>query len=269
MLTRLTQTKDAHGARALLLGVVHLPPLPGSPGYRGTMAEVVAHAVRDAEALLTGGMDGYVVENFGDAPFYGERVPSETIAAMARVIAALPRDAAVVGANVLRNDANAALGLAVAFDLDFIRVNVHVGAAVTDQGVLQGRAAETLRRRSALGAEVAILADVDVKHAAPLGPPRPLEALASEAAERGRADGLIVSGTGTGAPTALADIRRTKAATPRTPVFVGSGVTVDTARETMALADGAIIGTALKAGGSVHAPVDVGRVRALVAAASP
>jgi uncharacterized protein len=208
-----------------------------------------------------------VVENFGDAPFFGDAVPPETIAAMARVLGRLPRGDALVGANVLRNDARAALGLAAAFELDFIRVNVHVGAAVTDQGVLEGRAAETLRARQALGARVAILADVDVKHAAPLGPARPLAEVAEETAGRGLADGLIVSGSGTGAPTALEDLRVVKGACPQAPIFVGSGLTVATAAEALAIADGAIVGTALKRGGDLAAPVDIDRVRALVEAA--
>jgi uncharacterized protein len=248
------------------LGVVHLPALPGSPGYSGDMTALVSSAVRDAEALIEGGMDGFVVENFGDAPFFAERVPPETIASMGRVLAALPQGDHLVGVNVLRNDARAALGLAAAFDLHFIRVNVHVGAAVTDQGVIEGRAAETVRARQALGAKVAILADVDVKHAAPLGPRRPLGTLAEETVGRGHADGLIVSGSGTGAPTALADLRVVKAACPGVPLFIGSGLTLEGAQASLSIAHGAIVGTALKVGGVLSAPVDISRVRALVAA---
>ena len=259
-------TDGAPQKAPILLGVVHLRPLPGSPGYQGSMAEIVDAAQRDAEALLTGGMSGYVVENFGDAPFFGEQVPPETIAAMARVLGALPRSDGLMGVNVLRNDARAAMGLASAFELDFIRINVHVGAALTDQGLIQGRAADTLRVRSALRSEVAILADVDVKHASPLGPPRALRELSEETVGRGLADGLIVSGTGTGAPTALDDLRAVKAACPEVPVFIGSGLTIERAQSSLALVDGAIVGTALKIDGQVNAPVDVDRVRALVQA---
>jgi membrane complex biogenesis BtpA family protein len=266
MLHRLIQPSGEVHAPPLLLGVVHLPALPGSPGYRGDMAGLVDAAVRDAEALIAGGMGGFIVENFGDAPFFAERVPPETIASMGRVLAALPQGEHLVGVNVLRNDARAALGLAAAFGLDFIRVNVHVGAAVTDQGVIEGRAAETVRARQALGAKVAILADVDVKHAAPLGPRRPLGALAEEAVGRGHADGLIVSGSGTGAPTALADLRAVKAACPEVLLLIGSGLTLESAPEALSVADGAIVGTALKVGGALSAPVDLARVQALVAA---
>ena len=79
-----------------------------------------------------------------------------------------------IGINVLRNDARAALAIAAVVGAACIRVNVHTGARVTDQGLVEGRAAETLRLRRALGAEsVAIWADVNVKHSAPLGPRDP------------------------------------------------------------------------------------------------
>ena len=262
---RLIKPSSEANRSPLLLGVVHLHPLPGSPGYQGDMDAVVKAALSDAEALIAGGMDGFIVENFGDAPFFKEGVPPETIASMGRVLSQLPKGDHLVGVNVLRNDARAALGLAAAFGLPFIRINVHVGAAVTDQGVIEGRAAETVRMRQSLDPKVAILADVDVKHAAPLGPARAIETLAEETVGRGHADGLIVSGSGTGAPTALADLRAVKSACPDVPVIIGSGLTLETAKDALSIADGAIVGTALKAGGVLSQPVDIARVRALVA----
>ena len=230
------------------------------------MASVIDAALRDAEALIAGGMDGYIVENFGDAPFFAQRVGAETVAAMSAVLAALPRGEVLVGCNVLRNDAASALGLASAFDLDFIRVNVHVGAALTDQGIVEGRAAETLRMRKHLGARAAIFADVDVKHASPIGPPRELGILAEETYKRGRADALIVSGAQTGAPTSPGDLRAVKAACPEAPVLIGSGLTLERASELLSIADGAIVGTALKEKGALHRPVCPKRVAALVGA---
>ena len=122
-----------------------------------------------------------------------------------------------------------------------------------------------MRIRQSLGQKVAILADVDVKHAAPLGPPRAIETLAEETVGRGHADGLIVSGSGTGAPTELADLRAVKSACPDVPVIIGSGLTLETAKSALSIADGAIVGTALKAGGVLSRPVDIERVKALVA----
>ena len=257
----------ARGARRVV-GVVHLPPLPGSPRWGGDMGAVLARARADLLALAEGGADAAIVENFGDAPFRAGAVEPETVAAMARALAELrPLTSLPLGVNVLRNDAVAALALAAVCGGAFIRVNIHSGVMVTDQGLIAGRADQTLRRRRELGAEeVAILADVLVKHAAPLGAVT-IEEAARDAVERGLADALIVTGVGTGHATDLADVRRVRAVLPDMPLLVGSGVDERTIGETLTIADGAIVGTALKIGGVTTAPVDPERVRRLVAAA--
>ena len=256
------------GSTKPLIGMVHLGPLPGS-ARGGSMDAVIDDAVRDARLLERGGFDAVLVENYGDAPFFPDAVPPETIAALAVAVAAV--DAAVkvpVGVNVLRNDARAALGIAAATDAAFVRVNVHVGAMVTDQGVIQGRAHETLRLRRLLGSQTLILADVLVKHAVPLAI---LDATlaAQDTAVRGCADALLVTGESTGRATPLATLRAVRAGAGDTPVLVASGVTADSIRRLLAEADGAIVGTAVKRGGRTTAPVDAARVAALVRAARP
>ncbi len=254
------------GERPILIGVVHLLPLPGAPLYGGALEGVIEAALRDARALAEGGSDALLVENFGDTPFLPGRVAPETVAAMALVLAEVRRALPTpmpVGVNVLRNDARSALGLCVATGASFLRVNVHAGAAVTDQGLIEGRADQTLRMRAALGSAAAILADVQVKHASPLGASDLAEA-ARELVERALADALLVTGAATGTPPdpeRVACVR--EAIGPRVPLLVASGVDEDNAAELCSAADGAIVGTALKEGGDVHAPVDPERVRAL------
>jgi hypothetical protein len=172
-----------------------------------------------------------------------------------------------IGFNVLRNDARAALGLCAACEGSFIRVNVHCGAMLTDQGVIEGQAFDTLRRRRDLCPGVALLADVHVKHAAPLAP-MPLETSARDTLERGLADGLILSGTGTGEATDLEEVRLVRVACPRARLYVGSGVTVDNVAEYLRLVDGVIVGSSLKLQGKVANRVDHGRVAALARAIS-
>lgn len=256
------------GARTVI-GVVHLAPLPGAPRWGGDFAALVAAARADLLALAEGGVDAAIIENFGDIPFRAGAVDPETVAAIARVVTELrPLTALPLGVNVLRNDAAAALAVAAvcAGPGSFIRVNVHSGAMLTDQGIIEGHADQTLRRRRELGVPVAILADVLVKHAAPLGP-QTIEEAARDAAERGLADALIVTGSGTGEATDMDDVRRVRAILPEMPILVGSGVTAETARDTFALADGAIVGTSFKVDGKTTAPVDVERVRRFVTAA--
>jgi membrane complex biogenesis BtpA family protein len=252
-------------AHRLLIGVVHLVPTPGSP--RGMpMAALLARARTDARALSSGGCHALIVENFGDAPFHKERVPAETVAALALALDAV-RDAAgelPVGVNVLRNDARAALGLCAATGAAFLRVNVHTGAMLTDQGIVEGRAAETLRERVRLCPRAAILADVHVKHAAVLGA-ETLEDAAADAWERGGADALIVSGRGTGRAPDVERIARVRRAVPRARILVGSGLDASNAAALLEHADGAIVGSAFERGAKAGAPVDARRVARIAA----
>lgn len=254
------------GAPSGLIGMVHLLPLPGSPGWAGDMAAVTKRARRDARILEEGGIDAILVENYGDIPFQ-KTVGPETVAAItAAVLAVREATDLPVGVNVLRNDARAAMAVAAATGARFIRVNVHTGGMYADQGWIEGKAADTLRLRARIAPDVAILADVLVKHAVPPAGTR-LESAARDAVERGLADGLIVSGAATGSPTSLDEVRAVQAAVPETPVLVGSGVTAETVRAALATADGVIVGSALEEGGMAGAPVDPERVRRLVAAA--
>jgi hypothetical protein len=233
-----------------LIGMVHAPPLPGSPRWGGRFDDVLEVVRADAQALREGGADAILVENFGDAPFYKAGLPPETIAALTRCVLAV-RDVAPnlpVGVNALRNDGMAALGIAVATEASFIRVNVLVGAMVTDQGILEGCAAELLRTRRALAPHIAVLADVRVKHAAPLAPIDPAQ-LVRDTVGRGLADALVVSGTGTGNapdPEWLANVVELA---DGAPVLVGSGATAQNAEELPAF--GYIVGTSLKEQGRV------------------
>ncbi|MGE0787374.1 MAG: BtpA/SgcQ family protein [Sandaracinaceae bacterium] len=252
-----------------LIGVVHLPALPSDPGYRsGGFEAAIASARRDAQAYAEGGASALIIENFGSAPFPKgapeQPTPPFAVAAIARAVEACRGAGLPIGVNVLRNDAEAAMGIAAACGCGFVRVNVHIGVYVTDQGLVEGRAYDTLRLRARLGADVAICADVRVKHAAPLAA-RPIEEEVDDLVRRGGADAVIVTGRGTGHRTDPNDVAAVHAEIQGTgaAVWVGSGVTVDNVDDFLETADGVIVGTSLKRGGQVDAPVDPARVRAL------
>jgi len=219
--------------------------------------------VADARAYQRGGAHAIFVENFGDVPFTKGNVGPETVAAMAaagravRAAVNLP-----LGFNVLRNDALAALALCAACGGTFVRVNVHTGPMLTDQGLIEGDAFATLRYRRQICPEARIFADVHVKHAVPLGNWF-IERSARDALERGLADALIISGAGTGLSADIADLQAVRAACPQAKVLVGSGVTLQNVGDYLPLADGFIVGTSLKQGGKIAKPVDPKRVAAL------
>ncbi|SRR5579875_195438 len=263
--------EELFGTRKPVIGVIHLLPLPGSPRWDGRMEPILLRAEQEAAALATGGVHGIVIENFFDAPFTKGRVDAATACALTlaarRVmsICELP-----VGINVLRNDGLTALAVAATVGARFIRVNVYTGAMLTDQGIIEGQAHELLRYRRELsaGRTIKILADVMVKHAAPLTPKSDIRQMAKDTVHRGLADGVIVSGVATGAGPDIEDVRAVREAVPSTPIFIGSGTTKDNIGELLRIADGVIVASTLKRQGVLENPVDVDRVRSLMSAAA-
>lgn len=251
-----------------LVAMVHLPPLPGSPRFEGSMQSVVDDAIDRARTLSDAGFGALMVENFGDAPFFADRVPPVTISALTECVSAIRAATPLpVGVNVLRNDASAAIAIAAVTGAEFIRVNVLTGLMNTDQGPIVGRAAEVLRQRSTLGAtDVAIWADVFVKHATPPAG-MTIEEAASDTFERGGADALVVSGPRTGLPATTRTLELVRTAVPDAPIVVGSGASADGLVDLAGLADHIIVGTALEADGRPGAPLDPSEVKRFIAAA--
>jgi membrane complex biogenesis BtpA family protein len=250
-----------------LIGMVHLAPLPGSPGFNGDLSSVIDAAVADARVIATAGFDGLMIENFGDAPFFADDVPKETIASLTAAVIAV-HDAAQIptGVNALRNDALGALAVAAATPASFIRVNVLSGSMFTDQGPIVGKAAQVARLQKAICPDVAIMADVFVKHATPPAGLSLVDAT-HDLVERAGADAVVVSGAGTGSPADLADVETVSGASSL-PVYLGSGVHLGNIGAMLGAADGAIIGTSIKVGGVSTGPVDEALAREMVAAAS-
>ena len=168
-----------------------------------------------------------------------------------------------VGVNVLRNDSKSAIAIASVTGANFIRVNVHTSAMITDQGIIEGNAYETVRYRRELGADIKVFADVLVKHAIPLGN-QSIEQAAKDTVYRGLADAVIVTGIGTGETTDLEDVARARKAVPDFPVLVGSGVHEENIVKLLSIADGVIVGTSLKEGGVITNSVDITRVAQLM-----
>jgi len=241
--------------------MVHLLPLPGSPGWQGDMSAVIDGARRDAERLVKGGCDALLVENMGDLPYLRGSVYPETVAAMALATGVVASMGLPVGVQLLAGANREALGVAVASGASFIRAEAFAYAHVADEGWLEACAGELLRARRALGSGIAIWADVRKKHAAhAVTADLSLVDIAKGSAFCG-ADALIVTGSSTGEPTDARDVEAAREA--GLPVVVGSGVTDQDAATLAPIADALIVGSWLKEGGDWRRPVELARVRRL------
>lgn len=252
-----------------IIGVIHLLPLPGSPRFSGSFDAIIERAFKDSETYFRYGVHGAIIENFGDNPFFADAVPPATVASVTRVAIELKKNFPEVhfGINVLRNDAASALSIATIVGADFVRVNVHVGAVIADQGIIQGKAYETLRLKKNLSSNVSIFADVDVKHAATIGN-YDISMQAADALERGLADAVVVSGTRTGKPVDMKQLRGLRKEFPEVKIIIGSGTNSRNVKELLKSADSIIVGTFVKVGGVTSNPVDGEKLKEFMAAAN-
>lgn len=224
-----------------ILGMIHMPALPGAPRNTQSMDELIAFALDEAGKLERAGLDAAVVENVGDVPLFKEDLPPVTTAAMAILVREVKQATGMkVGVNMLRNGCEEALSVAHIAGADFIRCNVLIGAYVTDQGIIEGCAARLARLRASLDSDVKVLGDVHVKHAHPLFDVAIGDA-AADLAERGGADGVIVSGPRSPDPPSHERVQEVKDAIDA-PVFIGSGIGHANIKEFFKLADGIIVG---------------------------
>lgn len=251
-----------------LIGMVHLAALPGSPRARLSIGAIADRAAAEASLLAKLGYHGLIVENMHDAPYVNTHAP-ETVAAMTAAAIAVRQAAPslVLGIQVLSYGHKEALAVALASGAHFIRVENFVFAHVADEGLMPTACAgELLRYRKHLGAaHIKVFADIKKKHASHALTADVSITDAAHAAAFFGADGLIVTGSFTGQPADLDDVRAVKPET-RLPVWVGSGVSTRNVRDTLDAADAAIVGSSIKRAGRWSNPIDPARAKALLAA---
>jgi membrane complex biogenesis BtpA family protein len=223
-------------------------------------------AVADARRYVDGGVDGLIVENEGDIPFLKpDDIGPETVAALAVAAAEVVRAVTVpVGVLCLANATLHSIAVAKAAGARFVRANQWANAYIANEGYLEGTAAQALRYRSMLRAEdISVLADVHVKHGShAIVADRSIAELTHDN-EAFDADVLIATGQRTGDPTRVDEIKAISDAATR-PVLVGSGLTADNAQQLLSVADGAIVGSAMKEDGVWWNPVSVDNTRTIM-----
>ena len=249
-----------------LVGMIHLPALPGSPGARLGVDEIVAQAVAEARIYRTGGFDGVMIENMHDRPYLKREVGAEVVAVMAAVGREIRRaEPLPLGVQVRAGANRQALAVAAASGAAFVRVEGFVFGHLADEGLFDADAGDLLRERRRIGADgVLVFADVKKKHASHALTADVDIAETARAAEFCRADGVIVTGTETGCEADAGEVAAVAAAVG-IPTLVGSGVTADNISRHAAAA-GFIVGSTVKHDGRWTGTLDPARVAAVVAA---
>lgn len=244
-----------------VVGVIHVGALPGTPRSSLTVAELIRAAREEAKTYRECGVDGIIIENMHDVPYLRGEVGPEIVAAMTAISCEVKNECALpVGIQILAGANIAAMAVAHAGGLDFIRAEGYAYAHVADEGLIQASAAELLRYRRTIGAErVQVWTDVKKKHAAHTITADVSLGETAETVEFMGADCVIVTGSVTGQPPRIADVQEAKSHCTL-PVFLGSGISENNIREFYDEADGFIIGSAFKIDGLWSNTIDPARV---------
>jgi len=261
------------GRSPAIVGMVHLRALPGSPRAELSPREIARIAVDEARTLAAAGFDAILLENMHDAPYLARAVGAETIAAFTRAACEVRAAVSVpLGVQVLAGANDAALAIAMAAELQFIRAEGFVFASIADEGLLaEASAGPLLRLRRALGldrgtSQIAVLADIKKKHSAHAITADTSLAEHAHGAEFFGADGVIVTGAATGCVTPIPDLAAARGACG-IPVVAGSGTTAANVRDVLAVAHAAIVGSDLKVDGVWSNELDRARIDRFVRAA--
>jgi len=237
--------------RCAVLGMVHVPALPGTPGSRMSVAEIVRAVERESAIYRQCGVDGIVVENMHDTP-YVRRAGPEVTAVMTRACEAAVRGGGglPVGVQVLASNNSEALAVALAGGGCFVRCEGFVFGHLADEGYTDACAGELLRYRKHIGAEhISIIADIKKKHSSHALTADVSLAETALAAQFFRADGVVVTGDSTGREPGPQQLTEVMEAAPSLPLVVGSGVTADNLRS-YAGSHAVVVGSHFKRGGS-------------------
>jgi membrane complex biogenesis BtpA family protein len=254
------------GVPRALIGVVHLPALPGTPAGNLDVAAITSIAVQEARQYEDAGFHGVMIENTHDRPYLKAGVGPEITAAMA-VIGAEVRSAVALplGVQVLAGANTSALAVGLACGASFVRVEGFVFAHIADEGLIEASAGALLRYRRAIGADhIRVFADVKKKHSAHAITADIDIAETAKAAEFFLVDGVIVTGVATGQPAEPDEVKSVSRAVS-VPTIVGSGITTQNLPH-YAEADALIVGSSIKQDGIWSNPIDPDRARALVRA---
>lgn len=255
--------KDMFGVEKPVLGMVHFPPLPGSPLYdeTGGIRKIRDTAMRDAEALVSAGFDGLSFSNEGDRP-YLSNVDKTTVAVMSSVISDVTGTFKTpFGLSVLA-DPEAAIAIGIATGADYVRIFLS-WVFVGDWGIVDPGAGALQRfRKHSGGMKTRVFANIS-GHTEPLGG-RGLKDLAAGAVKFALADAVCLAGTTAGAPVCDKDLMLAREGSCGVPVIAGTGVGVNNVETMFALSDAAIVGTSVKIDGDTFNPVDPAKAAAFM-----
>ena len=256
--------KELFGTDKPVIGMVHLHAMPTDPKYdeAGGIEKIVEMAKNDILALQEGGIDGMLFCNEFAIP-YTNNVQIVTVATYARVLGELKHLIKVPFGITMVGSAYYTYDIAKAVGAQFVRAHYH-GASAGVYGIANSDPGDVERHRRYIGAQDIRVLSAIVPEGSEQLAPRSLAQVAKTLAFNVGVDGMLVYSSTPGSAIDVDKVSEIKSATT-TPVLASNGVKPETVAEILSHTDGCIVGTGIKLDGNFYNPIDVERVKALMA----
>lgn len=197
-------------------------------------------------------MDGLLIE-FRGGGILSRDIPASELELMAhltqKVITQFPQ--LVVGVEILWHFPGSTLKLAKLSGASFVRVDFFSDDVIADDQRVPIEPQALIKYRDNLKATtVALLTDIQVKYSKMVDSRITLQQSAAQA-QRAGSDGVIVSGAKSGSSPDIRRLISARQGVRQIPVVIGSGFSLDNAKDILPLVDAVIVGTSIseKTGG--------------------
>ena len=239
--------KDKFFDKKMVIGMVHLLPLPGNASYRGNKEEIVQNALEDARALIECGVDAIALENFSDWPQYSTSISLEAYSLMLRVAAQIRTFCTIpFGVNIEMNAFEQEWAMAYAVDADFIRVEAFVDNRAGSFGYIEACSTQLMDLKKRYPAKTLLFTDVHTQET--YGVPNiPINEAAQNAINHDSA-AIIVTENDENKRVTVEDVKSMREAIGDFPIIVGSGVKTTNVLDYLEYADAVIVGRGFKTG---------------------
>ena len=236
--------------RKLVIGMVHLLPLPGNPAYRGDRETIEKWAIEDAHTLIDSGVDAIMVENFNDGPQYSTEIPLSSYSLMLSIVAKI-RDFCKLplGVNIEMNAFEQEWMMAYATHADFTRIEAFVDNRAGSFGFIEAASTPLAQLMKDYPSDTALL--TDVRTAETYGCPEvPINELAQNARNHD-SSAVIVTENDHGNHVTVDGVKSMREVMGDFPIIVGAGVHPDNVLDYLKFADGVIVGRGFQKGDRV------------------
>lgn len=240
--------------KKMVIGMVHLLPLPGNAAYRGDKEEIERCAIADAHALIEGGVDAIMVENFNDWPQYSTEIPLQAYSVMLDIVTKIKSFCKLpLGVNIEMNAYEQEWAMAYAVGADFTRLEAFVDNRAGSFGFIEACSTPMAKMMQDFPSKTMLFTDVHT--AETYGCPDVAICEAAQNAKGHESSAVILTENDKSKRVTLEDVKAVREAVGDFPIIIGAGVKPNNVLEYLEVADAVIVGRGFKEGDHVSLPL--------------